>query len=103
MFLLMPTETLVWSVKMDGSTERVFEVLDASPNASPSSRLDFLLVELRGLDMFLDLGRLLVGLILLWNAVQCLAWSLTWPILWHGGQVIHKIQLQSGQDMKMDR
>ena len=85
MFLLMPTETLVWSVKMDGSTERVFEVLDASPNASLSSRLDFLLVELRGLDMFLDLGHLLVGLILLWNAVQCLAWSLTWPFLWHGG------------------
>jgi hypothetical protein len=99
----MPTETLGWSVKMDGSTERVFEVLDASPNASPSLRLDFPLVELRGPDTFLDLGCLLVGLILLWNVVQCSAWSLTWPILWHGGQVIHEIQQQSGQDMKMDR
>jgi hypothetical protein len=98
----MPTDTLGWSVKMDGLTERVLEVLDASPNATPSLRLDFPLVELRGPDTFLDLGRLLVGLILLWNAVQYLAWSLTWPILWHGGRVIHKIQQQSGQDMKID-
>jgi hypothetical protein len=42
--------------------------------------LDFPLGKHKGPETFFDLDGLLVGLILLWNAVQCSVWSSTWPI-----------------------
>jgi hypothetical protein len=65
----MPTETFCDGLSMTVDVTLVTLVLP--------SMLDSSLIELKGPETFLDLDCLLVGLILLWNAVQCSAWSLT--------------------------